>query len=893
MYGGHGARGASVGVTMRRAGFFGSVLVAIVLALIGPHAHAQQAQYHIFPRLTVSQSRYFQQHPAEYQQLMARLSQDAAQPMAPGKTLAPGEAAAAGTWANLAHTPNVALQNPLLMTDGTVIAQATCTGHWYKLTPDNTGSYINGTWLQIASMPSGYAPLFVGSGVLPDGRVIIEGGEYNGSGGNCGNETWTNLGAIYDPASNTWTAVTAPSGWIQIGDAAGVVLDNGTYMQSNCCDNLFSGGPYLSALFNPTNLTWTPTGTGKADAYDEEGFAKLQNGKLLDVDAYVSGGCGKNSELYNPSTGTWSTAGNTVDQEPDCSNPTNDPSNELGPLVLRQDGVAIIFPGLTCSADPNSNCKNNASGYVINGKADSYNASTGVWSTFATMPTVGGYTYSLDDAPAAVLPNGNVLIAASPSWQYAINPTHYFEVSLNGTVTQVGDTADAANIGAYEDNFLVLPTGQVLDVSQAGNIQIYTPLAGSPQPGWAPVVSFAPSCVSPGGTYVLSGSQLNGLTEGSYFGDDVQGATNFPLVKIVNNATGHVFYAKSFNHSTRSIAPGASVTTNFTVANATELGASTLYDVGGAIASAGTAINVIGTCPTPTNSIADTHDFNGDGKSDVLWRDTAGDVGMWLMNGSQVLQGTAFNSVPTNWSIVGQRDFNGDGNSDILWRDTAGDVGMWLMNGTQIVQGGSFSSIPLNWSVAGTGDFNADGKADILWIDNQGNIGIWFMNGTQILQAGVVGQVPANWIVVGSDMKGDIFLRNISTGEIGMWVMNGTKVSQAVDFGAVSLDWKVVGIGDFDGNGSLDLLWRNSAGDVAIWLMNGTNIMSSTVVGNLPTSSNIAQTGDYNGDGKSDILWVDNIGNVEVWFMNGASVSSVTLYGNVGTSWTVQSLGAD
>ena len=268
------------------------------------------------------------------------------------------------------------------------------------------------------------------------------------------------------------------------------------------------------------------------------------------------------------------------------------------------------------------------------------------------------------------------------------------------------------------------------------------------------------------------------------------------------------------------------------------------------------------------------HDFNGDGKSDILWRDTAGDVGMWLMNGAQILQGAAFNAVATNWSIVGQRDFNGDGKSDILWRDTVGDVGMWLMNGTQIVQGGSFSAIPLNWSVAGTGDFNGDGKADILWIDNQGNVGIWFMNGTQILQAGVVGQLPPNWIIVGADMKGDIFLRNTSSGDVGMWVMNGSHVAQSVDFGSVPLNWTVAGIGDFDGNGSFDLLWRDTAGDAAIWLMNGTSIMSTTVLGNLPTSWNIAETGDFNGDGKSDVLWVDNTGNVAIWFMNGTNVSS-------------------
>jgi len=76
------------------------------------------------------------------------------------------------------------------MTDGTVIATQPCTGSWYKLTPDNTGSYINGTWTKIASMPSGYGRCSAGPACCQHGRVIFEGGEYNSStqSGSCGNE---------------------------------------------------------------------------------------------------------------------------------------------------------------------------------------------------------------------------------------------------------------------------------------------------------------------------------------------------------------------------------------------------------------------------------------------------------------------------------------------------------------------------------------------------------------------------------------------------------------------------------------------------------------------------------------------------------------------------------
>ena len=288
-----------------------------------------------------------------------------------------------------------------------------------------------------------------------------------------------------------------------------------------------------------------------------------------------------------------------------------------------------------------------------------------------------------------------------------------------------------------------------------------------------------------------------------------------------------------------------------------------------------------------------THDFNGDGKSDILWRDASSNVEMWLMNGPQVSQAAPLGNVGSLWSVVGQRDFNGNGTADILWRDSSGDVGIWLMNGSSVASSVALGNVPTTWSVVGTGDFNGDGSGDILWRDSSGNLSVWFMNGAAVAQAAIIGNVPTVWSVAGADSKGDIFWYNTTTGDVAMWVMNGTQVVQAVDFGVVPTTWKIAGIGDFDGNGSTDLLWRDSSGNVAMWLLNGTAVMSTAVIGNVPVAWSSVQTGDYNGDGKSDILWVDNLGNVAAWFMNGAAVSSVANYGNVGTTWSVQSVNAE
>ena len=320
------------------------------------------------------------------------------------------------------------------------------------------------------------------------------------------------------------------------------------------------------------------------------------------------------------------------------------------------------------------------------------------------------------------------------------------------------------------------------------------------------------------------------------------------------------------------------------------------------MASSGNVLSSLS--PTPSDlslannincGLVQTHNFNGDGFSDVLFRDNQGNVGTWLMNGTSILQASVLGNVPLTWSIVGQRDFNGDGKGDVLWRDNLGNVGMWLMNGTSILSTAVLGNVPNTWSVAATGDFNGDGMGDILWRDNQGNVGVWLMNGTSILRSAVIGNVSLNWVVAGADEHGDIFWRNTVTGEVGMWVMNGTTIAQTADFGAQPLTMSVAGIGDFNGDGSEDILFVDNLGNVTVWLLHGTSLYKTVALGNVGTNWSVAQTGDYDNQLQSGILWTDATGDVGAWFFSGSIGQPATtlVYGNVGTSWTVQGLNSD
>jgi hypothetical protein len=299
-----------------------------------------------------------------------------------------------------------------------------------------------------------------------------------------------------------------------------------------------------------------------------------------------------------------------------------------------------------------------------------------------------------------------------------------------------------------------------------------------------------------------------------------------------------------------------------------------------------------------------THDYNGDGKSDILWRDTSGNVAIWEMTGTSVLNPTAsfVGNVATVWTIVGTGDFNADGKSDILWRDTSGNVAIWEMNGTSVLNPTAtfIGNVPTSWLIIGFGDFNGDGKSDVLWRDDSGNVAIWEMSGTSVLNptATFVGNVPTSWSIVGTgdfngDGKSDILWRDTS-GNVAIWEMNGTSVLNptATFVGNVSTVWTIVGTGDFNGDGKSDILWRDTSGNVAIWEMNGTSVLNptATFIGNVPTSWLIIGFGDFNGDGKSDILWRDTSGNVAIWEMNGTSVlnPTATFVGNVSTVWTIE-----
>jgi hypothetical protein len=292
-------------------------------------------------------------------------------------------------------------------------------------------------------------------------------------------------------------------------------------------------------------------------------------------------------------------------------------------------------------------------------------------------------------------------------------------------------------------------------------------------------------------------------------------------------------------------------------------------------------------------SLTATHDFDGDGFSDIVWQNIRGNLAVWLMNGGAVLQSAGLGPVTSAYSIIGQHDFNGDGKADLLWRDSSGNVSMWFMSGTSVGAAASVGNLAPNWTLYGTGNLNGDGSGDLLWRDaSTGTVAVWFMNGAAVASTATFGALPASWTIVG-DADGAILWRD-TAGDIALWGLQNGQVTSSSGLGAVTANFTVQGVGDFNGDGGLDILWRDSnSGTLSIWFTDGTNVTSAAVVSTLPSNWSVAQVGDYDGDGKSDILLLDSAGDLALWQMNGATVAASLGVGNVGPTWQVQNINAN
>jgi Putative Ig domain/Galactose oxidase, central domain len=422
---------------------------------------------------------------------------------------------AVGTWASLANAPPLGVNHAMVLSDGTIYTD-NGSGQCCRLTPDSHGNYQNGTWSHLSTMNN--ARLFFASSVLTNGNIFVAGGEY-GPG--------RRHAELFDPLNNAWTKIPDPLPGPAFSDAIGKILSNGNVLTAPVSE--FGG----CLIYNAASNSWQTAAT--AQNQNEASWVKLPNDCIVTVDTGA-----QTSEHYVPALNEWIVDG-------DVPVDIYGAGAELGPGFLLPNGKAFFIGGST-----------NTAIYT----AGATPSSAGSW--VAGPPMVFGTNLlGAVDAPAAMMVNGKILCALGPIGGFN-PPTSFYEYDyLANAFTAVSAPGGGSTYGAsapFGTSMLCLPDGTILFIGGQNSQSLYvytpdgTPLAAG-QPGIYSVTE------NGNGSYHLTGTNLNGISEGAAYGDDEQMDSNYPLVRMTNSTSGNVYYARTFNWNSTSLQTGSRVTT--------------------------------------------------------------------------------------------------------------------------------------------------------------------------------------------------------------------------------------------------------------------------------------------------------------------------------------------
>ena len=473
----------------------------------------------------------------------------------------------ANNWKSITGVPaGLTPDTMLVLSDGSVLVHNTGGAEWWRLRPDGAGKYDSGAWTGPFKMAN--TRQFFASGVVKDGRVFAIGGEYSDAGND------TPLAEIFDPLTDTWSAMNKPSAFDQInGDVSACILADGRVV----CGSL---GTSLTAIWDPVLDTWTTAGTAfgtapqtKDGGSDEETWTLLPDGTVLSVDISSP----PRTQKYDPGSDTWVPADASAATLTQQLALLNLPDTTVSPPVsvnIGEIGPAVVLPNGRLFAV-------GATGHTALYTPPASPTDPGSWAAGPDLPpdtsgnnfnSPNGNIQTAIDAPCVLLPGGKVLIVAGNTvrevnngqTQFWSNPSivYVYDPATNATPVKLSKQPANHTTDTWQTRFLLLPNGQVLFTSEEGGklslLTLDAALAAY-DPSWQPTITSYPSSMAVGHHYKLHGTQLNGLSQACAYGDDAQMATNFPIVQLTDKASGAIAYVRSFDFSTLGIATGAVV----------------------------------------------------------------------------------------------------------------------------------------------------------------------------------------------------------------------------------------------------------------------------------------------------------------------------------------------
>jgi hypothetical protein len=506
------------------------------------------------------------------------------------------------SWSSVAaQLPNGKTITPntlVLLTDGTILIIDILTANWYRYLPNpTTGLYLTGSWSSnVYTMSVGRT--YFASGILPDGRLYVWGAEYTN-----GVATFNNTGEIIDfsDPNPTWQPIRTPSSGafnFVTGDVNSCVLADGRVLFGGA-----SSGSTQTAIWDPNAFqgsatedtqAWTLAGlqfntltaTTKVGVCDEETWTLLPDNSVLTVNISA-----QTSERYIPVTDEWIFAGAPV-------KPMGF-SAEMGPAMVLPNGTlfAIGASGNTGIWTPET--------------ADPWTAGPSTGPVTVTTPpnTINagnGNIQTVTDGPCSLLPNGKVLLAAGDPQSGQTNFSFNAQVYLYDPTTNTMSVLPASEqpfpppsgYFTYGWDMLVLPSGELVLSAvppklsgQLNRLQFLTVASpeNAPNDEWRPTITDVPPVMLAGHTYTITGTQFNGLSQANSYGDDLQNATNYPIVRLTGN---NVYFCRSFDFSTMGIATLSTPQTASITLPSMPPGDYELQVIANGIASASTVVSV-------------------------------------------------------------------------------------------------------------------------------------------------------------------------------------------------------------------------------------------------------------------------------------------------------------
>ena len=183
-------------------------------------------------------------------------------------------------------------------------------------------------------------------------------------------------------------------------------------------------------------------------------------------------------------------------------------------------------------------------------------------------------------------------------------------------------------------------------------------------------------------------------------------------------------------------------------------------------------------------------DFNGNGQTDLLLRNTNGAVGCFFTS-NEKHGWNYFQSLGDEWKLSAVGDLNGDGRDDVVLKHDAGFAGSWLTQADGTMAWADLDTLPTGFEIVGAGDFNADGTDDVLlksgnyygaWLVNNGNAAGW-------MGLGDLGDVTVEQIAdFNGDGTDDLRIRT-AAGDIGTQLVMGADDLVWKYYGSVGAEW--------------------------------------------------------------------------------------------------------